>query len=43
MVLIVTFLYVDGGPSSNALVEAHVRMEGLQEVFRHAVEKLWQR
>ena len=37
MVLIVTF-YVDGGPSSNALV-GHVRMEG-KEVFRHAVEKL---
>ena len=31
-------LYVDGGPSSNALV-GHVRMEG-KEVFRHAVEKL---
>ena len=31
-------LYVDGGPSSNALV-GHVRMEG-REVFRHAVEKL---
>ena len=31
-------LYVDGGPSSNAMV-GHVRMEG-KEVFRHAVEKL---
>ena len=31
-------LYVDGGPSTNALV-GHVRMEG-KEVFRHAVEKL---
>ncbi len=31
-------LYVDGGPSSNAMV-GHVRMEG-REVFRHAVEKL---